>query len=252
MRYKLLGCKVLQRELCSLMVHCPNTIDLTTIQQDLHNRPQMLRQVLQSEIDAIDAARDIHTNDLTTKPVDAILLAYGLCSNAVVGLHSRHNTLVIPRTHDCIGMLMGSRERYNAYFSTHPGTYYWTQGWYECGADLSDRVLQQRYAEYLEKYGDDMETVEYLMDMEREILRHYNRLCLIHWDTVPAETALQQANETARQKNWELEVLQGQDTLLKKLLWGDWQESDFLIVPPGGQIQPSWNEAVMKSGPKNP
>ena len=40
---------------------------------------------------------------------DAILLGYGLCGNGLAGVTARHTRLVLPRAHDCIGILMGSR-----------------------------------------------------------------------------------------------------------------------------------------------
>ena len=36
-----------------------------------------------------------------------ILLGYGLCGNGLDGLSARHTRLVLPRAHDCIGLLMG-------------------------------------------------------------------------------------------------------------------------------------------------
>ena len=67
---------------------------------------------------------------------DAILLGYGLCGNGLDGLTARHTRLVLPRAHDCIALLMGSRERYRAYFEANPGTYYRSTGWLERGKGL--------------------------------------------------------------------------------------------------------------------
>jgi hypothetical protein len=56
---------------------------------------------IQESIDRVDPARH-----------EAVLLGYGLCNNGVVGLHAPV-PLVISRAHDCITLLLGSRERYN-------------------------------------------------------------------------------------------------------------------------------------------
>lgn len=247
MRYKLLACKVLQRELASLLPGCKNCIDLTMIQQDLHNRPRRLTEVLQAEIDAIDENRDVHSDDLSGKPIDAILLGYGLCSNAVEGLRSKKYTLVIPRAHDCVTLLLGSRERYADYFDAHPGTYYWTQGWMDANVDLSERVLQEKYTQYCAEYGDDPDTVEYLMEMERSMLQHYNRLCCITWPHLPDMGALVRARTLAGEKQWTLDLQNGEDSLLRALLNGDWDEARFLIVPPGKAIAPSWDEDILQT-----
>ncbi len=97
MRLKILACKVLYRELSYLSALCPNLLDVTYMRQGLHNTPESLRSELQKEIDAIDLDQDIHTGtEDSCGPIDAILLAYGLCSNGVCGLSSKKYPLVVP------------------------------------------------------------------------------------------------------------------------------------------------------------
>ena len=70
----------------------------------LHKNPQAeLRPALQRVIDEVEAGEETY---------DAILLGFGLCSMGIVGLHSSKMPLVVPRAHDCITMLLGSRETY--------------------------------------------------------------------------------------------------------------------------------------------
>ena len=52
-RYKLLGCKIMEREIASVVYSCKNVIDVTLIRQKLHDRPDNLRKVLQNEIDQL-------------------------------------------------------------------------------------------------------------------------------------------------------------------------------------------------------
>ena len=65
---------------------------------------------------------------------EAILIGYGLCSNGIMGISSNKYKLVIPRAHDCITFLLGSKEKYSKYFTDMPGTYWYTMSWIECGA----------------------------------------------------------------------------------------------------------------------
>ena len=53
-RYKLLGCKIMEREIASVVYSCKNVIDVTLIRQKLHDRPDNLRKVLQNEIDQLE------------------------------------------------------------------------------------------------------------------------------------------------------------------------------------------------------
>ena len=115
--FKMIACKVLLRELYSLAYNCPNAVDITWLRQKLHETPDRLRQEVQDIIDRIDATEG--------DPCEAILLGYGLCSNGIVGLRSRRYPLVIPRAHDCITFLLGSKERYRQEFEGHSGGIYW-------------------------------------------------------------------------------------------------------------------------------
>ena len=102
-RLKVLACKVLYREISLLTSLCENFIDVTYLQQGLHDTPDILRKTLQDEIDRIDAGKDIYScRKRENKDFDAILLACGLCSNAICGLGSKKYKLVLPRAHDCI------------------------------------------------------------------------------------------------------------------------------------------------------
>jgi hypothetical protein len=75
--------------------------------------------MLQSEIDKVDAEK-----------YDMILLCYGLCNNGICNLHSSL-PIVIPRAHDCITLLMGSKEKYKDYFEKIPGTFFLSSGRHE-------------------------------------------------------------------------------------------------------------------------
>ena len=120
MYYKLLGCKIIEREIASLTYNCQNIIDVTTIRKKLHDTPQKLHDILQAEIDLIDANQHCYSNDTSINDYDAILLAYGLCSNVVTGLSSQKYPLVIPKAHDCVTLMLGSKESYLDYYMQTP------------------------------------------------------------------------------------------------------------------------------------
>ena len=89
MKLKLIACKVLFRELSRLAAESENQIDVTWLRQGYHNVPEKLRALLQAEIDAVESGEDPHSNDLREEDFDAILIGYGLCSNAAAGLTAR-------------------------------------------------------------------------------------------------------------------------------------------------------------------
>ena len=189
MRLKLLACKVLQREISLLMAQCENFIDVTYIRQNFHETPQLLNAALQEEIDKLDAGDDKYT---CPEPFDAILLGYGLCSNAVTGLKSSRYKLVIPKAHDCITFLLGSREAYDQHFNNNPGTYWYSTGWIENAKLPSKKRLEEIRKEYNEIYGE--ENAQYLMEMEHNWVKDYKTAAFINWQGINSNknTALYQ------------------------------------------------------------
>ena len=245
MRLKLIACKIIERELASLSYRCPNTVDATLIRQDLHQSPGQLRRELQLELDKIDSNSDTHTNDASGRGFDAVLLGYGLCSNAALTLGSKKYPLVVPRAHDCITLCLGSKESYTEYFNAHPGTYYYTRGWHELGLNPGAEQLEQKRREYTEKYSDD-DIVDYLMEVEGDMLRHYSNMAYISWECIPGGSAPAELKSAAAEKGWRFELLEGSDSLLRRLLWGEWDVRDFLVVPPGGRVAPSYDGGIIK------
>ena len=102
----------------------PEDVSYEVLDFGLHLRPADLRTELQAKIN--EASKD----------ADVLLLGYGLCSLAVVGLKASTATLVIPRVDDCIAIFLGSCEAYQAQAKKEPGTYYLTKGWIEVGDNL--------------------------------------------------------------------------------------------------------------------
>lgn len=241
MRYKLIGCKVFMRELYQLCAQSENIVEIVWMKEALHLTPSKLRAALQRTIDRIEE----EAQDPDNNPCDAILLGYGLCSMGIVGLHTRHIPLVIPRAHDCITLLLGGRERYQQLFEAHSGGVYWySPGWIEQfktpGRGSNEEA---KFAEYVEKYGE--ENAEYLMEVERGWIEHYDCAAFIKWpgfDTQKYELATQQA---AEKSHLPYQVAEGADTLLRRMIEGDWSE-DFLVLQPGQVVEASNDEGVIR------
>ena len=210
----------------------PSTVRL--FDQGLHNRPNHLRELLQAEVDAIQ-----------TGDCDALLLAYGLCGTAIQGLKTLHTPLVIPRAHDCITLYLGSRQRYQAEFTAHPGTFWYSLDYMEHNSDentvalgaSSQATLDCAYETYVQKFGQ--ENADYLMEVMGSWQSHYTRAVYIHMDHNKDDTFESQARRDASHHGWVFERYQSDRRLLDQLIRGEWPEEDFLIVPPGFTIVPS-------------
>jgi hypothetical protein len=124
----------------------------------MHVDPDKLRHTLQAAIDAASGE------------YDTVLLGYGMCSQAIVGIRARDCRLVAPRVDDCIALLLGSRAAYSTQNRIEPGTYYLTKGWIEVG----DTPFTA-YAQNIQRYGQARAERVY-----QAMMGNYTRLALIN------------------------------------------------------------------------
>lgn len=180
----------------------------------LHVNPEALRSSLQRAIDRMAEA------------ADRIILGYGLCSQAVVGLRANHCTLVVPKVDDCIAIFLGSGAAYREQVCSVPGTYYLTKGWIEVG----DSPFHE-YDSLVEQYGE--EKARRLM---ARILKNYTRLALINTGQYELERYRDYSRRTAERFGLRYEEIPGSDALIRRMLYGPW-DGDFVIAHPGETIR---------------
>jgi len=224
-RLQLITCKVLQREAYFCAARSPNVVDIVLMQQGLHDEPDRLRREVQRALE--------RTQDVQGRPYDASLLGYGLCSNGVVGLGAEI-PLVIPRAHDCITVLLGSKERYQEYFDAHRGVYWYSPGWIEAGRQPSRERYETLLAEYTRKYGAD--NAQYLMEVEQTWMKEYGWATYVDWGLVEADQYKAFTKECAAFLHWQYDGLTGDSGLMQRFVDGLWREDEFLIIPPGQRI----------------
>jgi hypothetical protein len=237
MRLQFITCKVMQREAYYCAAHSKNVVDVVLMEQGLHDEPERLRAEVQKALD--------NTYDIQGRPYDASLLGYGLCSNGIVGL-SAEIPIVVPRGHDCITLLLGSKDRYKEYFDSHRGVYWYSPGWIESGKQPSKERYEKLLEEYKEKYGDD--NAQYLMEVEQSWIKEYNWATFIDWELTDSDGYKNYTKNCAEFLHWNYDELKGSPTLMQKLIDGDWHESEFLVVKPGRKItEDLTNDGIMKA-----
>jgi len=222
MRYQFIVCKVLQREAYLYAGRSKNIVDVILMPQGLHNEPDKLRSELQIALQRV--------TDIRGDPYDATLLGYGLCSNGLVDLTCKI-PMVIPRAHDCVTLLLGSKEKYKEYFDSHPGIYWYSAGWIENSLQPGKERFEMIYKNYLDKYGED--NAQYLMEMEQKWMTEYSWATYIDWSLPLAEQYRQYTRECADYLKWNYDELKGDPALFQKLVDGEWDDKDFLVVQPG-------------------
>ncbi|RPI90447.1 MAG: DUF1638 domain-containing protein [Chloroflexi bacterium] len=192
----------------------PDDVPHEILDFGLHLHPDELRESLQRKIEEASSRADV------------LVLGYGLCSTAVVGLKAMNAALVIPRTDDCIGIFLGSCAAYRAQMKQEPGTYYLTKGWIEVG----DSPFQDHHR-LVKKYGEARAD-----RMTRLMLKNYKRIGFINTGKYEIEQYREYARKAAGQFGLRFEEIQGSSALIRKMVFGPWDE-DFVVVPPGQTVR---------------
>lgn len=238
-------CEVFHREACAAAAQSRLRVDLEFLPKSLHDiGEEAMSARLQATID-----HALQSRSADEQP-DAIVLLYGLCNNGICGLHAPV-PLVVARAHDCITLLLGSRERYEAHFAANPGTFYKSSGWIERDSDPNDNPasvtsrlgLSRNYAELVEQFGED--NAQYLMETMGDWLKNYKRLCLICTGVGPEDDYRRACRALANEKGWLFDEVAGDTGLIERLLNGEWDERECLVLPPGQRIAASHEEGVI-------
>ena len=225
LRLQLIACKVLQKEAYLCAARSPNIIDIVFMQQGLHDTPDLLRTEVGKAL--------ARTTDVQDNKYDATLLGYGLCSNGIVGLTAQI-PIVVPRAHDCITILLGSKEKYKEYFDAHRGIYFYSPGWIEFGKTPSKEYYEKRFREYEQKYGPD--NAQYLFEAEQGWLKEYEWATYVDWDLPHCDHYKKYTRDAAEHLKLKYDQVPGDPALMQRFLDGQWDEEDFLVIPPGKKI----------------
>lgn len=247
MRLKAIVCQVFTREIEAVAARSPHSLETEILTMGLHDLGSSMRVHIQEHIDAADAGG-----------YDAIVLGYALCGRGTEGLRARRTQLVLPRAHDCIGILMGDRWKYLAYFEGHRGVYYRSPGWTEfqkpgvplqpASASATAAALGERSSleDLVAHYGE--ENGRYLFEQFRAYRHHYSGLTYISTGVESDGACRERARIEAATEGWVFEEVPGAMTLLERLVGGDWDERDFLVVPPGAAVCATLDDAVVGAG----
>ena len=241
MKLRLIHCEVLAHEMRRVVPRSPHTIDVEMLTMGLHDLGASMLPYLQARIDAADAAG-----------YEAILLGYALCGRGTEGLRAGQTQIVLSRAHDCIGLLMGSRRKYQAYFETHSGIYFRSPGWIEnqtlqpANSRAKSKIGERRtLEEFVAQYGE--ENGNYLFEQFQAFRRHYSGLTYISTGVESDDACRDRARAEAEKEGWTFEEVKGSLTLLERLVNGEWDPDDFLIVPPGATVRGTLGDAIVEA-----
>lgn len=215
---------------------------LVWIESGLHDRPEKLRDHIQSLLDLLDAAALTgepvalpsvkpgrgpgadRSTQVTVPPVDDVLLALGYCGNGLQGLVSRTARLVFPRVDDCISLFLNHGcSRSEIVRDAH--AFYLTKGWL-----AHNNALLDSHTEWVRRYGP--EKAHYL---RKASMAAYRRYTLIDTGAYDVPEQLPAVQKMADDLELEHTLVPGSLQLLERLVAGPW-DSEVVVVPAGEAI----------------
>jgi hypothetical protein len=206
----IVACETLKQELDLVMRNRNCSWPVIRIDAGKHARPDKLRASIQENLNRLPPAR-------------TVLLLFGFCGNAMVGIEAGTHTLILPRVADCIPLFIGSREERDSYGA---GTCFFTEGYINSGGSIvsdTSRVIER----YGEKRG---------LFILKKMLLHYRSFAVINTGTFNVADVQARVENFAKQVDIPVKVVPGSLRIIDALLAGGWQADAFLIVRPGGSV----------------
>ncbi len=210
-KVKFISCEVILDEVKDRI---PGDWEVASLEKKLHERSDELRKKLQEEIDR-------------SKGFDIIFLGFGLCGKSVEGLVSRDATLIMPKSDDCIAILLGSVEEYSRQSKKEPGTYYLTRGYI---GEADEDIMGSGFSRIRDKY--DEETWKWILG---QMLKNYKRLVFINTGNYDPEKWRLMAMKESKKLGLDFEEIVGTGDFFDKISGGDW-DHDFIKVGPGQKV----------------
>jgi hypothetical protein len=206
-----IACKTIEDEVNKVLKDNNISADLHWVEAGLHYQPDKLKETLQQLIDSSDSS-------------DFIVLLFGLCGNALIGLTSRRSTLVVPRVDDCISLMLGGNEQRKAIDAANRA-YYFTKGWLRY-----DINIWHEYKRSVKQYGYGKAKEIFL-----EMLKHYKNITVIDTGAYEVEDIKDDTELIAKTFSLKHAFIKGDDNYLSAAVKGLWDDR-FLLVKPGSRI----------------
>ena len=80
-----------------------------------------------------------------------------------------------------------------------------------------------------------------------QFARNYGQITFIEMGVEPDGSFERRAREDAAARGWAFEKVRGDMSMIQRLLDGQWDEKEFLVLSAGGSVAPSYDDRVIHS-----
>ena len=188
-------------------------VDVEVLDIGLHASPDRLRERVQQQVETMEE-----------KGID-LRLGYGLCGRDLEGVRSAKTRLILPRVDDCVGALLGSKERHRRVLNEFPGSFFMDPCWLDTEMNLFSELGK----------GMDRFSPERRRRIIGLALEHYQAIALLT-NGRPNPEAVRRCLNYAREYELEMRQLPTDLGLLNRLACGPVDERSFVITEPGQAV----------------
>lgn len=213
MKTAVLACPTIKDELTLADQRVQSGYDFFWMPTNLHSFPEKYRDQIQLELDKLDG-------------YERVILGFGFCGNAVLGLKSHSFELILPRIDDCISMMIGSVKKRQELVGKHHSIFL-TRGWLD-----GDRGAWAEYEHTVKRHGEDI--ADEVFDL---IYNAYDWLAVIDTGAYEVNNILDKTKMLARAFKLDYVMLTGNVTYFELLLKGPWTEEYFVKMEPHSTLE---------------
>ena len=209
MKRAVIGCGIIRRDIEKMVEDLPYEADVFWLDEELHNTPPKLRDVLQEKIDELSDC-------------DEIILTYLLCGNALVGIGSDTSRIRFLRGDDCIYAQMCLCPEYR---ELRPRSFFLSHGWLSTG-----RNSLEEYNGMVAKYGEKRARRIY-----DALYRNYRNVVYMKLGGEVPEEDREKVLQFAELAHVEPLYMDGSLDLYRKLLWLE-DCPEVIVLQPGERV----------------
>ena len=203
----LLSCKSLQRELEQVIAATKFDGEVHFLSERLHASPPTMHATLQSYID-------------NNKDAEKIIICVSGCGKSTVGLKATTADLILPRTMDCIDILLTGTG-----IQRPQGAIFMTQSWMNF-----TKAMDICHEKMIAKMGYDAAA-----ELLRKIYHGFEDFYIIDTGTYDTREVENYITPLVKILDGQLHYLPGKFQVLYKMLGGNYDQ-DVIQIPRGGQL----------------